>query len=127
MKKQKWMKNPEFKSGDLVTGIDQSYKRSIYRYIESTGQKGISLYEIVSLDGRDYDKERESHRAIGRSEEDIDKIYRRERNDGEFRIATWMEIKRSTTHSLEILVSLLWDLGIKPRYTNDEEIRGDKK
>lgn len=123
LKKQKWMKDPVFKPGDLVTGIDQSYRRSIYRYIGPSpcGTKGKGLYEIESYDGRDNAKIIEKALAAGHTQEQIWSITRHTRMNGEFRLARWIEVKMSSTKSHQRLIELLWALGIRPEYELEDK------
>lgn len=40
-----------FNRGDLVTGLDRSYKRSIYKFLSSTENPEFGLFEFQSLNG----------------------------------------------------------------------------
>lgn len=88
-----------FRVGDLVTGTDRRYARSIYR-IESLIDDERGMYRIVSLSGRVYPK-------------DLENGLFENKHDG-FRLATNMEIKISSdsNHTRYCLIRLLSNLGI---------------
>lgn len=77
----------KFKVGDLVTGKDRSYRRSIYKFLSSTESANIGLFEFQSLRSdvveRWKDRGAPSH------------LYRMNREYSEFRKATPGEVLES--------------------------------
>jgi len=45
---------PEYKSGELITGIDRSYPRSIYRYHGMNKWNTKVAFEFMAIDGRSF-------------------------------------------------------------------------
>lgn len=88
-----------FKPGDVVTGIDRSYKRSIYVCVECLDSQD-GMYKPIAYSGRVLPEET-SNKYLGM------------RSHSEFRFASKIEIIRASTRSFESLCSLLSSLGIK--------------
>jgi hypothetical protein len=96
-----------FKVGDLVTGVDRSYKRSIYKYVKSveTFPEEYGWYEFVSLNGNVVQMWKD------RGADATQYLFLR-LND-EFRLATPAEINSSNTDVTRYAVrSLLMKLGV---------------
>lgn len=83
-----------WRPGELVTGRDRHYERSIYEFIKDEGG-GEGLYKIHAYKGRtDFTQVKE--------------FYNRDHN--EFKLATWIEIKCASSRShieLKNFLSLL--------------------
>lgn len=90
-----------FRLGSLVTGGDRHYERSIYR-LDKDLNGYVGQYRIISYRGKVFT---DDDLANGRLD------YQREH--AEFRLATWMEIKVSSTRSHHRLFDLLAKLGIR--------------
>ena len=95
-----------FKIGDLVTGIDRSYKRSIYKMLSSTEDPDRGLFEFQSLGADVVQRWKDSHSSISQ--------YQMTRKYKDFRLATVDELNESTRaqsryalqkllHKLEVL------------------------
>jgi hypothetical protein len=101
-----------FKLGDLVTGKDRSYERSIYKLVAQHNDN-TGIYEIVSFKGRTNELIVSELLAKGVSQSDINSVTQHLRNHSEFRLATWLEIKRSSTNSHHVLMAFLWKLDVR--------------
>jgi hypothetical protein len=111
--KQAKGKVQKFKRGDLVTGHDQSYERSIYKFIEGIGgSKNEGIFEIVSYAGTTNEQIIADLLKQGIAQSLINSKIRGARAYAEFRLATWMEIKISSTRSHKKLLNLLNKLGV---------------
>lgn len=101
------MDKNDLKPGDLVTGIDRSYERSIYRYLRpGSFDDDSGIFEFVSLAGNtavDH-LNKNPHKKV----EDLHTVI----FYSEVRPATWFEIKKSSSHSLTCLMLLLDRLDI---------------
>jgi hypothetical protein len=94
------MDNIPFKKGALVTGKNRSYKRSIYKFIKPTADPDIGIFEFISLNGQT----RKDHQRMAKQPVSA---YKMPRDYAEFRLATWFEVKSSTTKTHHKLMSVL--------------------
>ena len=95
-----------FKVGELITGRDRSYKRSIYKVLSKTSNPRILLLEFVSL-GEDVIEMWKDRKANPFH-------YRCERKATDFRKATRKEIRESNrTRGIYQLRKILRKLGLK--------------
>jgi hypothetical protein len=86
------------KVGDLVTGVDRTYSRSIYECVEIIDAvEGV--YKPVAYKGK----------LISAEEA---KSYTHIRNHNEFRFATKFEYTKASTRSFNRLIGLIFMLGI---------------
>lgn len=78
------MSGRKFKVGDLITGIDRSYERSIYLYCgDDPTEPDYGHYRILSYSGRVFDE------SFGHTIND----------NANFRLASNLEILKSATRS----------------------------
>jgi hypothetical protein len=98
-------RKPMFEPGDLVTGKDRSYKRSIYKILSSTEDPDIVLVEFQSLGYKNVQMWKDN----GASQSS----YQFFREYSEFRLATRQEIDESSnTKTQYALIRLLKKLGM---------------
>lgn len=90
----------KFKIGALVTGIDRSFKRSVYKLIARSSQADIGLFEFQSL-GRDVvERWKDGHASTA--------SYQGYRRYNEFRLATKKELLESyKARSTYMLIKML--------------------
>ena len=100
--------SPQFKVGDLVTGIDRSYKRSVYKFISTTESDNIGIFEFQSLNGSVVDSYKDS--KAPRHTYEFSRLY------SEFRLANRDELNENDKYrSSYKLLKLLRLLKIHPR------------
>lgn len=104
LKKSKF---PSYNRGDLVTGKDRSYKRSIYKYIGPSVDPLYGEFEFVTLGENTAEQYMRGHRFTDKSAITFRRLF------AEFRKATPKEIKKSNqTRARYLLRFLLFRLGI---------------
>jgi hypothetical protein len=90
--------NCPFAIGTLVTGIDRSYERSIYR-LEVDHGNGLGTYHIIAFRGETTFESQ---------------ILDYPRSHSEMRVASNMEIKKASTRAHYRLIELLYKLQVEP-------------